>query len=101
MSLIVGFLIFIVLTQLFLFYWLVKRNKGAATDGAQAELLKSIEKLERVLREEMSRNREEAQGVARGNREEINQQLLSLTQTNEQRLERMRETIESRLRQLQ
>jgi DNA recombination protein RmuC len=49
----------------------------------------------------MGRNREESQGVARGNREEINQQLLSLTQTNEQRLERMRETIESRLRLLQ
>ncbi len=96
MSLTVGFLIFIGCTQLFLFYWLAKRNNGASQ-----ELLKNIEKLERVLREEMSRNREESQGVARGNREEINHQLLSLTQTNEQRLERMRETIESRLRQLQ
>src|ERR1700722_8960521 len=101
MPLIVGLLILIVFTQLFLFYWLAKRNPLAAAGSGHEELLKNIEKLERVLREEMGRNREESQGVARGNREEINQQLLSLTQTNEQRLERMRETIESRLRLLQ
>ncbi len=88
------------------------------------------ENMERSLREESSKNRQEIAFLAKQNREEMsgtfklftdsllgrmaetatmqkNQlevfsgQLLSLTQSNEQRLNQMRETVESRLRALQ
>jgi DNA recombination protein RmuC len=95
MSLLLAGILFVAATLLALFYWLVKNQPGGG------ESLKGLEKLERVLREEMGRNREEAQGIARGNREEINHQLQQLGQNTEQRLERMRETIESRLKLLQ
>lgn len=104
MTLLLGLVSFIVLIQLVFFYWWVVRKPDAPPRDEVdllAGLSQNLEKLERVLREEMGRNREEAQGIARGNREEINQQLLRLTQANEQRLERMRETIESRLKILQ
>lgn len=91
---------------------------------------KNQENMERSLREESSKNRQEIAFLAKQNREEMsgtfklftdsllgrmaetatmqkNQlevfsgQLLSLTQSNEQRLNQMRETVESRLRALQ
>lgn len=95
MSLLLAGILFVALTLLALFYWLVKNQPGGG------ESLRGLEKLERVLREEMGRNREEAQGVARGNREEMGHQIQQLAQNTEQRLERMRETVESRLKLLQ
>ena len=65
------------------------------------DLTKGQEKLERTLREEIARNREEANANAKLSREELGSQLMTLTLGNEQRLERMRETIENRLKLLQ
>jgi|Deesub1362A_J573_1020465.scaffolds.fasta_scaffold00604_27 DNA recombination protein RmuC len=80
---------------------------------------KNNERLERAIREEMFRNREEVANNARQLREEVSRslkslndslinqfeafskQLVALTQSNEQRLERMRDTVEERLRLLQ
>lgn len=91
---------------------------------------KNQERTERVLKEELLQNREEVSKGARGLREEVNNSLklftdasvnqmtkgfdlqnsqieafakgiASLTQSNEQRLERMRETVEGQLRRLQ
>jgi DNA recombination protein RmuC len=99
-----GLVLFVVLVEGFILLLLFKRvssSKDESCKNPLEDLAKNLEKLERVFREEMGRNREEAQAGARENREELGCQLMSLTQMNEQRLERMRETIESRLKILQ
>lgn len=94
------------------------------------EAEKSQERIERTVREEIMRNREESATASRNLREEtmntlkgfndsvlnlmqknaaaqndqlgiFSQQLTALTQSNEQRLEKMRETVEVRLKSLQ
>ncbi len=91
---------------------------------------KAQERLEKALREELARNREESSANSRQGREEISntltsfanslqsrmaeisglqknqldsfaKQLMALTQTNEQRLDKMRESVEQRLGALQ
>ncbi len=98
------------------------------TRGSDTRL--SLERTERVIKEEMARNREEATSNARLVREEVSssfkslsdsllaritetatlqknqleafaQQLSTLTQLNEHKLENIRETVEERLRHLQ
>jgi DNA recombination protein RmuC len=64
-------------------------------------LSKDQERLEKVLKDEMGRNRGETSASERASREEIQKQLLSLTQLNEQKLEMVRETLEKQLRNLQ
>jgi DNA recombination protein RmuC len=110
--------------------------KRAPTDSSSliqayfAIFEKNQENMERSIREESSKNRQESAYLAKQNREEMSgtfklfsdsllgrmtetstlqknqlevfsSQLLSLTQSNEQRLNQMRETVESRLRVLQ
>ena len=73
---------------------------------------KAQERTERAVREESARNRDESARTAQRAREELggtlkgtgdtlHQQLTALMQTNDQRLERMREALEVRLKQLQ
>lgn len=58
---------------------------------------RDLERMERLVREEFSNNRMEAtKGL-----EAFAQQLLTLTQMNEQKLEKVREVVEGRLRSLQ
>ncbi|HPC73909.1 MAG TPA: DNA recombination protein RmuC [Syntrophales bacterium] len=112
---------------------LLKRTPSDSSSLIQAYFAifeKNQENMERSIREESSKNRQESAYLAKQNREEMsgtfklfgdsllgrmtetstlqkNQlevfsgQLLSLTQSNEQRLNQMRETVESRLRSLQ
>lgn len=65
-----------------------------------------------MLREEVSRNREETSRTSKDGREELSRtltsfadsftkQLTTLTQSNDQKLERMRETVEARLQLMQ
>jgi DNA recombination protein RmuC len=72
----------------------------------------SLDRVERTLREELARAREEAATGDRHSREELSSGLASfgdqlsrllqtLTQTSEEKLERMRATVEERLRALQ
>src|SRR5664279_330073 len=69
------------------------------------------ERVERAVREEIARNREDTQIGARQTREEIatsvlnlsetlQRQLASLTQSNEVRFDKIRETVDGRLRQM-
>lgn len=69
---------------------------------------RAYERTERIVREEIGKNREEASAAARQSREELagtlkgvgdslNKQLLALTQANDQKLGTMRETMEKRL----
>ncbi|HVM33364.1 MAG TPA: DNA recombination protein RmuC [bacterium] len=92
MTFLIALTVLVLAAQLALLYFSLSRRGGHAGD---------FEKLERVLREEMGRNREESRRVAQDNRGEMGQQLQALTQQSEQRLERMRETVESRLKALQ
>ena len=70
------------------------------------------ERIERAVREEIARNRDEASAGAVQTRQEINnhllafsettqRQLAALTQSNEQRFDKIRETVDTRLKQLQ
>ena len=84
-----------------------------------ASFEKNQERTERALKDEIAKNREEAISNSRQLREEIvnnmarianlqkdqldifSKQLTTLTQSNEQRLDKMRETVEERLKSLQ
>ena len=59
------------------------------------------ERLEKILKDEMGRNREEAGANDRSAREEMGRQLSALAQVNEKKLELVRETLEKQLRALQ
>ena len=98
-----------------------RRNKSMEINLSLLE--KNLEKNEKAVREEIARNREENANNSRQLREEIgslfknlgdfllgritenaalqNRQLETLTRTNEQKLEKMRETVEGRLTLLQ
>jgi len=112
---------------------LLKRDAAPLWDQAKTKidgLEKNQERLERTLKEEIGRNREEAGNSSRSLREEMTnslkgfndsllnqmqkisslqneqfgtftQQLNTLTQSNEQRLEKMRLTVEEKLKSLQ
>lgn len=75
---------------------------------ALKDIEKSYERTERLVRDEIARNREESGNAAKQSREELaatlkgvgdtlHQQLAALTQTNDQKLERVRETLEQKL----
>lgn len=112
---------------------LLKRSLSASLPQLEAQLTaleKNQEKAERTLKEEIARNREEANNSSRQLREEVvnslksfndsllkqmtniselqegrfntfSGQISNLTQTNEQKLDKMRETVEERLKSLQ
>ncbi len=84
--------------------YLIARKPGSMGTEIQtglSSLSKDQERLEKVLKDEMGRNREETSASERAAREEIQRQLLSLTQLNEQKLESVRQTLEKQLRNLQ
>ncbi len=84
-----------------------------------ASVEKNQERIEKTLKDEISKNREETANESKRLREEIvnsmtklsnmqenkfdifSKQLTALTQTNEQKLDKMRETVEERLKLLQ
>jgi DNA recombination protein RmuC len=74
---------------------------GSEIQTSLGNLSKDQERLEKVLKDEMGRNREETSSSERAAREEIQKQLLTLTQLNEQKLELVRQTLEKQLRNLQ
>ncbi len=114
-------------------FQLLKRDSALLWDQAKIKIdgiERNQERLERTVKEEISRNREEAGNSSRNLREELmnslksfndsllnqmqkisslqneqfgtfTQQLNTLTQSNEQRLEKMRLTVEEKLKSLQ
>jgi len=126
-------LIFFSVTSVVLLFILLSRNAGTRLlqiDTRLQSFEKHQERVERVLKEEISRNREESINSSRLLREEVNNslkrltdslvnqlktiaeiqrdqldrfsdQLSDLTRGNEQRLDKMRETIEGQLRLIQ
>lgn len=57
--------------------------------------------VDRLLRDELARNREELNNNLKQVTDSLSQQLIGLTQINENKLEKLREVIESNLRRLQ
>jgi DNA recombination protein RmuC len=70
-------------------FWLLRRSNGVASDD-QGELVRRLEIIDRSLRDEFSRNREEAGAAAKNQREELARSL-----------EGVRSIVDVRLRQLQ
>ncbi|HET9417883.1 MAG TPA: hypothetical protein VFO30_00950, partial [Chthoniobacterales bacterium] len=77
-------------------------------DGVQDDLVRRLEILDRGLRDEFSRNREEGAAAAKGQREELGKsletvrtivdlRLKELQQDNAQQIERMRATVDEKL----
>ncbi|MHB1041801.1 MAG: DNA recombination protein RmuC [Eubacteriales bacterium] len=120
----------VVIAVLILLLIQIKRGKSPELEAAVSALEKSQDRALRAIREEISANREEANHNARQLREEINaslkllgdslldrmtqiaglqknqldifsNELAKLTLANEQKLEKMRETVEGRLALLQ
>ncbi len=81
-----------------------KLSKGSSSLGIESRLdslVKEQERFEKILKDEMGRNREESNANERAAREELNRQIASLTQLNEQKLESVRGTLERQLKSLQ
>lgn len=75
-------------------------NGGSALGGQLDALRRDLERQEKILKDEIGRNREEASTNDRAAREELGRQLLSLTQLNEQKLDSIRQTLEQQLKSL-
>src|SRR5208337_2477488 len=84
---------------------LVLKNSGSGLPMNVTTRLEALnreqERLEKILKDEIGRSREESNTNERASREEINRQLLTLTQLNEQKLESIRQTLEKQLHSLQ
>src|SRR5262249_5910542 len=83
------------------FLFAKKGPEGSGFDGAFRDLLKQQERLEKVFKDEISRNREETNVNERAAREEMGRQISSLVQSNEKKLEALREALERQLRSIQ
>ncbi|BAF60858.1 MAG: DNA recombination protein RmuC [Pelotomaculum sp.] len=79
----------------------LRRVKPPEFDVYFASLEKNQEKSERMIREEIARNREESGISAKQLREEIINILARLTQTSEYKLDKIRDTVEERLQLMQ
>jgi DNA recombination protein RmuC len=83
-------------------------RRGTAIGGAEAELVKRLELIDRGLRDEFSRNREEAGAAAKNQREEltnalenvrsiVDQRLKQLQEDNTKQIDKMRATVDEKL----
>ncbi|TGE31720.1 DNA recombination protein RmuC [Desulfosporosinus sp. Sb-LF] len=131
-QLLIGLIILVVVAIILLIILLTRSSRSPfiQVEGKLATLEKNLERNERLVNGEISRNREESTANARQVREELNQsvrsfndsvlsrmaeiaslqrnqldifatQLASLTKTNDQKLEQLRKTVEDRLILLQ
>lgn len=98
-------IIIVVLVVLLWVLALTLKNSGLKgpgnLEGRLDQFAREQERLEKALKDEMGRNREETSSGERATREEIGRQLSGFSQTNEQKMERIRETLERQMRLLQ
>ncbi len=95
----VAFLSINLLVLLTLTVVLLRRRPG--TKQYREELEKNREAIERLVKDEIARNRQESSLASQQSRKEIIEILTSLTRVNEEKIENMRETIHSSLKNLQ
>ncbi|HSF47236.1 MAG TPA: DNA recombination protein RmuC [Burkholderiales bacterium] len=86
--------------QLALLWWLFSHPQRELTNRLD-EVERGQERAERLIREEFARNRDEANRSAKDSREELAQALDRFMHSNEQKLDRMRATVEERLMLMQ
>jgi DNA recombination protein RmuC len=83
-------------------------RRGKAASGVETELVKRLEMIDRGLRDEFSRNREEAGGAAKNQREElakslesvrsiVDHRLRQLQEDNAKQIDKMRSTVDEKL----
>src|SRR5438105_9622582 len=83
-------------------------RRGKAASGVETELVKRLEMIDRGLRDEFSRNREEAGAAAKNQREELTNSLESvrsvvdirlkqMQEDNSKQIDRMRATVDEKL----
>jgi DNA recombination protein RmuC len=83
-------------------------RRGTAGSGVEAELVKRLEMIDRGLRDEFSRNREEAGAAAKNQREELTRslegvrsivdlRLKQLQEDNSKQIDKMRATVDEKL----
>ncbi len=83
-------------------------RRGKAATGVETELVKRLEMIDRGLRDEFSRNREEAGGAAKNQREElakslesvrsvVDHRLRQLQEDNAKQIDKMRSTVDEKL----
>jgi DNA recombination protein RmuC len=83
-------------------------RRGTAIGGAEAQLVERLEVIDRGLRDEFSRNREEAGAAAKNQREEltkslenvrsiVDQRLKQLQEDNAKQIDKMRATVDEKL----
>jgi len=90
-------------------FFLGRRNSSSGSDSeVQTELIRRLEMLDRGLRDEFSRNREEGASAAKGQREELGKslegvraivdlRLKELQQDNAKQIDKMRATVDEKL----
>ena len=90
-------------------FFLSRRNSSSGSDSeVQTELIRRLEMLDRGLRDEFSRNREEGASAAKGQREELGKslegvraivdlRLKELQQDNAKQIDKMRATVDEKL----
>src|SRR5947199_9020401 len=89
-------------------FFLAKRTSSRSVSDVQMELVNRLEVIDRGLRDEFSRNREEAGAAAKNQREELSKSLEGVRRTvdlrlqelqkeNAQQIERMRATVDEKL----
>jgi DNA recombination protein RmuC len=112
MVILLGLILALLLAVLALQIALLIRGKNTDNTALFENLEKSLEKLERSIRDEIGRNREENAGTAQKAREELsatlkavgdslNKQISGLTLSTEQRLDTVRQAVEQRLLAIQ
>lgn len=87
---------------LLLMLWVKNPERKIGELSTKVELFeREQERIERTLKDEMSQNREELRSETRQLREELHNLFTNFIQTNEQKLELVRGTVEQRLKDLQ
>ncbi len=83
--------------------FMLSKNKQDNNDSVniEANLEKNSGRLESVIKDEISRNRDESGKNSKATREEILNLLTELSKLNEDKLEKMRATIEQKLKSIQ
>ncbi len=80
---------------------LLRRSRGRDLAFRLDSVDKGLDRCERSLRDEIAKNRAEATLVARQGREETGNALARLIESNENRLEALRNAIDGKLKQIQ
>lgn len=108
MTMMIVLIVLLVINLLLTFLLLTRKNDSSSLDNSFQTIERNQNNLEKTLRDEMSRNRDEFDRSARQDREEVTRNLSAfqksieqLTQRNEEKLDKIRDVVEQRLQVIQ